>query len=124
MRLYTCQWQDKSQQAMKLYNYYLGEPFSIRIEIDKLLMKHGEKSLTPIQQEAIEQVLSTKRILYKIEEKKVSPLWRLTAPMFFLVSILFAITMPVKWLITGSYYYDFDDKPIRFMKKWKMKLMN
>jgi len=109
---------------LKLYNYFTGSADSVINGIDVFLKKNDIESLSYVQRTAIRDYLETKRILYKIEEKKASPLWRLTAPLFFVVSILFAITMPIKWLITGSYYYDFDDKPIRFMKKWKMKLMS
>lgn len=109
---------------MKLYNYYTGSAESMASDIDALFKKNDLKQLDYYQSLVLRDYLGDRKILYKIEEKKVSPLWRLTAPMFFLVSILFAISMPFKWLITGSYYYDFDDKPIRFMKKWKMKLMN
>jgi hypothetical protein len=109
---------------MKLYNYYIGEASTVSFEINQYLKKRGVAELSIPQREEIERYLSTKRILYKVEEKKTHPLWRLTAPIFFLISLLFAISMPFKWIITGSYYYDFDDKPIRFMKKWKMKIMD
>lgn len=109
---------------MKLYNYYTGSAESMVHDIDKFFKKNDIEDLSYVQCMAMREYLRTRKILYKVEEKKTHPLWRLTAPLFFLISLLFAISMPFKWIITGSYYYDFDDKPIRFMNKWKMKIMD
>lgn len=57
------------------------------------------------------------------EKKNENGLWRLTYPLFFITMLLSSIIIqPIKWLITGKYYFSSRTKIFRVLDKWEKKL--
>lgn len=62
---------------------------------------------------------------YKRRKPKVnhSMLWRLTFPFYFAFVFGSVLSiLPIKWIITGHFYYDSDTKFSKIIKKWSSKL--
>lgn len=47
---------------------------------------------------------------------------RLTAPFYLLYWVLLVITMPLKWLFTGTTYYQHDGKVLSLLRNWYKRL--
>lgn len=71
----------------------------------------------------VAEVLDERFTVLKFKKKeKQHPLWRLTAPFFFLAFILIVITMPFKYLFTGDGQYKFESRVGKFYRVWQIKL--
>jgi len=57
-------------------------------------------------------------------KRRLGIAFRLSTGLFFLiaVAIMFFVVMPIKWLITGNYFFDHDNKVSSFMERWKNRL--
>lgn len=57
---------------------------------------------------------------YKFDKPKWY--WRLSFPGYMILWILFALTSPIKWVLTGDWYWDFHKGPMKFYRAWRDKL--
>ena len=56
-------------------------------------------------------------------EKKSSLLWRLTLPFYFIFGILaIFVIQPIKWFITGDFYFGPRNFLCRLQEKWSRKI--
>lgn len=63
---------------------------------------------------------------YRIYKEKIiskpNPIFRLTIPFYIILFVLMVIWMPLKWLVTGNWYYDTNGTIYLLFKKWQEKL--
>jgi hypothetical protein len=48
--------------------------------------------------------------------------WRFTLPLFILWLILIIIFMPIKWIFTGNFYYNYENNLMVTHRKWLTNL--
>lgn len=88
---------------MKIFNYKILYRQQIRYKIDEYI------KLTPEQREIFEKDNDFPPFDLLVEKKKVKPvsfLYRLSYIPFMIINCLLIISMPIKYLITGSPYYN------------------
>lgn len=89
------------------------------------ILKRTVKDLTYDQQKQIEKFFDSGKyyLVETYEKRNENGLWRLTYPLFFIAVLLSSfLVQPIKWLITGSYYFSARTKVFKFMDKWEKKL--
>jgi hypothetical protein len=103
--------------------------------IDKALKKHSNGLTTQQRRDLINEFgdsglcgnLEMPFIAYAWEEEKPTGknVWRLTAPFFFVYAlIVIGIVSPIKWLITGKYYFSQKSKINIFNIGWYNKIFD
>ncbi len=102
---------------MKLYNCKKVESSKIVKEIIERMENN-----TYLPSEMIKEVLDD----YLIVEQRPEPkklLMRFTLPFFIIVYVgLFFIISPIKYIITGNYYWKYEGRLVQFMEKWQSML--
>ena len=103
--------------------------------IDKALKKHGTGLTMQQRKDLIDEFgdsgihgnLGMPFIAYAWEEEKPTGknAWRLTAPFFFVYALIcIGIISPIKWLITGKYYFSQKSKINIFNIGWYNKIFD
>lgn len=100
---------------MEISRYTKASKFEFIKSIDE------EIKLTNLQREKLDDFLQYyEYIILKRDAKiKQNSLIRLTSPFYLLSILLIFISMPFKWLLTGTSQYKRDSKFVTFMYKWK-----
>lgn len=103
---------------MKLTSYKSADPNEVASKIVEKLTKEGYKNLDWKVREIIEEILQYDYTVMKWTPiTKPKPLWRLTIPFFLISWLLLIIFIPIKWMFTGTSYYD----PKKFILRTHMK---
>ncbi len=103
---------------MRLYNYRKTEYYTIASDIRKVKL-----GLTQEQDSKLENILDNYLILrYAKKENKRSPLIRFTIPFYPIAWLLTVLILsPIKWMVTGDYYWKYDSTVVRFLESWWKK---
>lgn len=89
-----------------------------RHQIKEALDNYGIKNSAEVA-----EVLDQRFTVLKFKKKeKQHPLWRLTAPLFFIALLLILISIPFNYLATGKAQYEFESAIGRFYRAWQIKL--
>jgi hypothetical protein len=90
--------------------------------------EHNGTSLSDIQKEILTYRWEDSDLVmfsYNVEKKeiKTKPWIRLTIPFYFIFAMLVVLIIrPVKWLITGSKFWKYENKFEQFIGKWRDSL--
>lgn len=69
------------------------------------------------------EAIESRFYVFKREEYyKPKFYWRISWPFFAALFIILVIISPVKWFITGDWYWDFHSVPMRLYHGWRDKL--
>ena len=100
---------------MKLSKYHIVSPLSVLTEI-----KNNGGRLSIPESVIIEQTLDNYYILDEHEPNDKSNIFaRLSSPFYILLScLMFIIVCPLKWLLTGKFYWSYTSKVAVFFEKW------
>ena len=67
----------------------------------------------------VEDALRGYRVVKFHKRGKSNVFIRLTAPLYLLMFLILVVCMPFKYIITGSVYYKWDSKALKFYRAWK-----
>lgn len=107
---------------MRLYQIKKVEYYTLTNEIIDHL-KHAGCPLNIDQRREVCDFYEYRKGLF---EYKNTPMiansfwWRLTTPLLCIAILLATVFMPIKWMITGKWYYEFSEKNI--FVKWSKKV--
>ncbi len=102
---------------MKISKYRKVESFVFSKEVTK------ELKLSYDQKQKLENLIDYNYAIIKYEKPpKTNPLWRITAPIFILLVGFLLLVSPVKWIFTGSVYYDHKGRISKMVKAWSDKM--
>ena len=96
-------------------------------ELQKFFERDGT-SLTDTQKAVLTDMWKDSDLVmfsYNVEKKdiKTKPLIRLTIPFYFIFAMLIVLIIrPVKWLITGTMFWKYENKFEQFIGKWRDSL--
>lgn len=88
------------------------------LDISEYLEKYYSLQIQPSK---IEETLWKYVLVQRVEKKKAHFLYRITAPFLMLIVLLFLITKPLKWVITGDSHLSDEGKIYKFLKTWAFK---
>jgi hypothetical protein len=108
---------------MKLFNYNREDYYFAAIKVRERLEFQDSSLKGKIRTEHMEHALRAYAIFKRTDPVKQNPLWRLTAPVFLLFSILVVIlVLPVRWLLTGRFGLTHDKGLGKVISQWQKKL--
>lgn len=96
-------------------------------ELQKFFERNGT-SLSDKQKEVLTDIWKDSDLVmfnYNVEKKdiKTKPWIRLTIPFYFIFAMLIVLIIrPVKWVITGSKFWKYENKFEQFIGKWRDSL--
>ncbi len=99
------------------------ETHSIANEVSDEIKRIMDKKISEYQEQEIKKLLNKKYVIFERPKKdmKNGVLWRLSIIPLFLIIVLIALIMPVKWLITGELYYSPESKFMKMLWSWGEK---
>lgn len=107
---------------MKLYNIQPVEDYTLASEIVNQL-RQSRCPLNNAQISELYDFYEHRKKLYEFKntpKTNYSPWWRLTAPFFCVAFIMAALFMPIKWMLNGKWFYEFDDTKLFY--KWCLRI--
>lgn len=103
-----------TKTSMKLYDMQKVEYYTLSQGVVEYLRESG-CSLNINQREAVSNYFQERKRLFEYKNTPImanSSWWRLTTPFLCIAALLAAVFMPIKWMITGEWYYEFSEKNI------------
>lgn len=106
---------------MKFYKYEKVDPHTVATEIKKII---NEKTFASEYEKLVEYFsYGSRTVINWSPPKKSKPLMRLTLPFLLVYVILMILGAMIKWVITGTSYFNHEGFILRIHRKW-LRILN
>lgn len=92
-----------------------------RIDIKSTLHNYNHNKSDFMSIEDVSMAITQNYKLYEHNDYVKDPFWfRISYPIVYLIMVIMLLTiMPIKYFITGKFYFNQDNRFIKFIRRWE-----